>query len=51
MKVKQLIEECKKRPTRRDCVNCPYRAECEHMRLWLSDIDPCDLENLLEKEV
>jgi hypothetical protein len=51
MKVKHLIEECKKRPTKRDCEKCPYGSECEYLRLYLCEANPCDLEKLLEKEV
>lgn len=51
MKVKDLIIECKKRPTKRECDECPFYQNCEHIRQWLQDSCPSEYEKLLDLEV
>ena len=54
MKVRELMEECKKRPTKRDCYECPYEESCNYIKGYLSDLSPSQydkLQEILEKEL
>lgn len=51
MKVKDLIAECKKRPTKHDCQCCSHKSECMWLKTYLSEATPADLENIGEKKI
>lgn len=51
MKVKDLIVECKKRPTKRECNECPFRQECEYVKKWLQDVCPSEYEMILDLNI
>ena len=51
MRVKDLIKECKSRPTQKDCYYCSHKSECNWLKRWLSDICPSELENIQEYKI
>ena len=51
MKVKDLIEECKNRPTKKDCEVCPFTDKCNFLKGILSEMSPSEYETLMDKNI
>ena len=49
MKVKDLVEECKNRPTKKDCEVCPFTERCNFLKVVLSEMSPSEYKTLMDK--
>ena len=51
MTAKQLIEECKKRTTLKECRECPYKyPQCWKLLLIINDATPSSYEKIFNSE-
>ena len=49
MKVRDLMMECKKRPSVSDCSFCDYKDECNWLQGILAEMAPSELDTVLDK--
>lgn len=48
LKVKDLVAECKNRPSMQECKECPYKQKCDFLKSLLSERCPSQYEDLME---
>ena len=51
MTVKDLISECKQRPSKKDCQKCVHKSKCDWLKRYLSEALPVTLENIGEVKI